>query len=324
MGVGVGFRGHFGYGEESTYGTAVARSHFTEINSESVQLEEARIESESLYRRGIINTRVSQGAKTVNGDVEFEAGYGGWLKLAKHAFGRVDTSTPDPTSASTVKRHKFTIQDTLPTGLTVELYRDTGDFVTGPNEAHLYSGCKISSMSFDCAVDEILKVGVSFIGRDENRGAKSTPNFSTERLAVYHQGKLVWGSDELPVENFNVSLNNNLEYRPKLNSRVTREPLPSGKVEVTGSFTTEFDNEAQYDDFRNATERALVITFTGLNISGSFDRYIKLTCNVVILSSVRMMLNNVGRIMAEIDFKAYRSLTLNELELEVQNTETGI
>jgi hypothetical protein len=36
------------------------------------------------------------------------------------------------------------------------------------------------------------------------------------------------------------------------------------------------------------------------------------------------MLNSVGRIMAEIDFKAYRSLTLNELELEVQNTETGI
>ncbi len=324
MPVGVGFRGHFGYGEETTYGTAVARTHFTEINSESIQLEEARIESESLYRRGVINTRVSQGAKTVNGDVEFDAGYGGWLKLAKHAFGRVDTSTPDVTSNPTVKRHKFTVQDTLPTGLSIELFRDTTDFVTGPNEAHLYTGCKISSIAFDCSVDQILKVGLNFIGRDENRAAKSVTNFSNERLAVYHQGKLVWGNDELPVETFNVSLNNNLEYRPRLNSRVTREPLPSAKIEVTGSFTTEFDSEAQYDDFKAATERSLVITFTGLNISGAFDRYIKLTCNVVILSSVRMMLSAVGRIMAEIDFKAYRSLTLNELELEVQNTETGI
>lgn len=324
MAVGVGFRGHFGYGEESVYGTAVARTHFTEINSESMQLEDMRIESESLYRRGIINTRVTQGGATVNGDVEFEAGFGGWLKLAKHAFGRVDTSTPDVTSNPTVKRHKFTVQDTLPPGLTMELFRDTTDMVTEPNVAHIYTGCKISSINFDCSVDEILKVGISMLGRYEQRAAKTNPNFSTERLAVYHQGILQWGNDELPVETFNVSLNNNLEYRPRLGSRFTREPLPSAKIEVTGSFTTEFESEAQYDDFRNATERALVITFTGSTISGAFSRYIKLTCNVVILSSVRMMLNNVGRIMAEIDFKAYRSLTLNELELEVQNTETGI
>lgn len=322
--VGVGFRGFFGLGEETNYGVAASRSHWTEINSESIAIEEDRIETNQLYRRGVINTRVEKGGKRVSGDLEFDATYGGWLKMPKHAFGQVATSTPDITSNPTVKRHKFTIEDKLPTGLTLEVNRDTNDFVTEPNKSFLYTGCKIASMGFACSVNEILRVSANIVGQDEGRVAKGTPAFTSEKLAVYHQGTVQWGNDFLDVESISVTLNNNIEGRPRLGARTIREPLPSDKVEVTGSMSLEFDTWSQYDDFRNATERALVVLFTGSVIAGSFSRYIKLSMPSVIISASRPALSAVGRIMADIDFKAYRTATQQELELEIQNTDTGI
>lgn len=321
----LGFRGHIGFGEESSYAVAVARTHFTEINSESIQLNQALIESESLYRRGVINTRVEVGNRTVSGDIEFEATYEGWGKIAKHAFGSVATSTPDPTSNPTVKRHLFTITDLLPTGLTIEAYRDQTSFVTNPNRCHLFTGCKISSLAFSNSAEETLRVVASVMGsNDAGFVAKSTPTFFNTRLAVYHQGEISWGGTVLDVEDFNITLNNNLEYRPVIGSQVTREPTPSAKVEVSGSFTVEFDSEAMYEDFRASTERVLVITYQGANIASSFYKYIKLTVNVGRILSAAVMLNEFGRLKLDIGFKGYRSLTQNELELEIQSTETGI
>lgn len=325
MGVGTGFRGFLGVGEESVYGTAVARSHWTEINDESLVLNEARIESESLYRRGVINTRVEQGQRSVSGDIEFEATYEGWGKIAKHAFGSVSTSTPDPTTVSTAKRHLFRVEDTLPTGLTIEAYRDSTDFVTSANQSFIYTGCKVNSISFSVTAEETLRVVANIMGRNETGlTAKSTPSFFNTRLAVYHSGLVTWGSTTLECEDFNITLNNNLEYRPLIGSNLTREPLPSGKVEVSGSFTIEFTSPDQYNDFKNATERTLLIRFEGSNIGGAFYKYIKLTANVAKIAGARVMNNNFGRLRMEIDFKAYRSLTQNELELEIQSTETGI
>jgi len=324
MAVGIGQRGHFGFGEESTYGTAVARPYFVEVNTESIVIDEARIETASLYRRGIINRRVGVGAKTVSGSIEFEAQYGGWLKLAKHAFGTINTSSPDPTSNPTVKLHTFTIADSLPTGLSLELFRDTTDFVTEALRAHLYSGVKINTMEFSCGVDEILKVNIGIMGQDEARVTRTVPNFATQNLALYHQGALTWGADTLEVESFSIQLNNNLELRPRLNSRVTREPLPADQVEVTGSFMLEFNSWAQYDDFRNATERQLSILFTGNSISGSYNHSIQLVCPVTILSGSTVYLSSPGRVKLEVPFKAYRDSTQGEFKLIVQNAETGI
>ena len=324
MAVGIGYRSFFGLGEESTYGTSVARSHYVEINSESLAVTEPTIKTNSLFRRGYKNILVAQGGVSVAGDIEFDAMYGGWLKLAKHAFGRIDTSVPDPTSNATVKRHKFTIVNTLPTGLTLEVFRDTTDLVTEPSKSYLYTGCKLNSMRFAGAVDEILKVTCGVIGRQEGRVAKSSESFAAEKLAVYHQGKLDWGSDELAVEEFEIALENGLDLRPRFNSRFTREPIPNSKVAVNGSFTTEFDSWAQYDDFRNATERRLLVTFTGDVITGSYSKYIELDCKIGRIVAARCVLNSPGRVMMEIDFEAYRDETNNELILTAQNTEQGL
>lgn len=321
--TGLGMKSHLGWGEESTYGTAVARPYFVEINNESIIKEDQRLETNSITRRGTLNTKVQQGGRSISGAFEFDCPYGGVEKLLKHAFGQIDTTSPDITNVPTAKTHTFTIADTLPTGLTFEVWRDNTNFITEANKAFVYAGGKITSMEFACAVDEILRVTCNIFGQDETRATKTTPSFYTDPLAVYHQGCLSWNTTEREVESFNISLNNNLEMRPRLCSKLTREPYPAGKVEVTGSFVTEFSSWDMYDDFVNASERAMTMTFTGPTIGGSISKSIVFTVGVSIISGCRVLLNNPGRIMMEIDFKAFRTTSANELVLAVTNTVTG-
>lgn len=320
---GLGMRGFLGFGEESTYGTAVSRTNWLEINSETLVKESHLLESAAIIRRGIVNTKVGAGPIRVAGEIAFDVAYDGWMKLAKHAFGTVSSTQPDVTNAPTAYNHKFTVSDSLPTGLTIEVFRDSQEFVTEPNKSFLYAGCKVNSFSFSCSADEIAKASVGIIGQDESRVAKSTDSYSTAKLALFHHGSMKWNSNESEVSAVHITLTNNYGLRPKVGSRFSREPVPESKMTVTGSFTMEFVSWNEYDDFVNATERQLVIDFTGPLIQGSIYNQIKLTAAVSIIDNVRVMLNAPGRIMLEIDFKAYRTASANELQLDMRNTSSS-
>jgi hypothetical protein len=319
--VGIGMRSYLGFGEESVFATIVPRTKFFDISSENVVKTRELIESGALYRTGILGTKVVQGQVGIAGDMEFEAQYEGWEVLAKHAFGSVQSTQQGATAAY---RHLFTIADVLPTGLSLEIYRDTSNFASEASKAFVYAGCKITSISFSSAVGELLKVSGSVLGSNEERRTKSSEAFSTSPLAVYHQGLLKWNDVDAEVTNFRVMLNNQLDLRPKLNSQISREPIRNGKVECSGSFTAEFDSWTKYDDFLNAAQRTMNVRFIGPDIQPGFPYYIDLNLNIAIITGLRVNLSSPGRLILELDFKAYRTTTINELELEIQNTLTSI
>lgn len=319
--VGIGMKSYLGFGEESVFATIVPRTKFFDISSESVVKSRDLIESGALYRTGILGSKVVQGQVGIAGEMEFEAQYEGWEVLAKHAFGSVQSTQQGATAAW---RHNFTIADVLPTGLSLEIYRDSSNFASESSKAFVYAGCKITSISFASSVGELLKVSGSVLGSNEERRSKSTESFSTSPLAVYHQGLLTWDSGDAEVTNFRIMLNNQLDLRPKLNSQISREPIRQGKVEVTGSFTAEFDSWRKYDDFLNAAQRTLNVHFTGPEIQPGYPYYIDLNLNIAIITNLRVNLNSPGRIILEIDFKAYRTTSVNELVMEIQNTLTSI
>lgn len=322
--VGLGMRSYFGFGEESTWGTAVAPSSFIEINSEALIKQVGRIEAAAIIKRGLRNTHVVPGGIMVDGDVSFDVQFDGWLKLAKHAFGSLATTQPDVTNAPTAYQHKFTIADTPLTGLSVEVYRDTSQFVTEPSKAHRYSGCKVSRFELSCGVDEILRCTAGFLGKDESRVAKATDSYNLTKVAVYHQGVVSWNTTDIQVGSFNIQLDNGLGMRPKLGSRYSREPVPDNKLQVTGSFEMEFSSWDQYDDFVNTEQREFKAEFLGDTIQGSIQQQILITVPVAILNNVRVVAENPGRIMLSADFKAYRTTTQNEFELTVRNASSSV
>lgn len=325
---GLGMNSWFGFGEESVYGTQVTPGNWLEIESESLAKEVARIEAKSILRRGVVDNKVVPGAIMVSGDVSFPAQYDGWLKLAKHAFGQVTNSQPDVTNAPTAYNHRFVITDVLPTGLTIEVFRDTTQFITEANKSFRFGGCKVDKMTFEAAVDEVLKVSMGFMGQNESRAAYSSanPSFSNESYAIFTQGTVYWNGNDIEADKFNITLNNGLGSRYKLGSNLTRQPVPENKIAVSGSFEAEFTQWSEYDDFVAATKREMILDFLGDTIAGSIKKRIKLTCSQTDIDKTHIILDKPGRIKLGIDFKCYRNTaqTQNEIVMDVVNTSATV
>ena len=118
-----GLQSYIMIGEESSYGTAVARTRGLTFKSESLKQSIAKVMSGDLYRVGLHSGQRASGNASVAGDISFvpRLSQNVLQLLFKHLFGNIVTSQPDITSASTVYRHAFTPTDTLPTGLSIEV-----------------------------------------------------------------------------------------------------------------------------------------------------------------------------------------------------------
>jgi hypothetical protein len=322
--VGLGLTGYLGFGKETAYGTPVTRTNFLEINSEDINVEEGVVESAALASVGIRNTKRAQGAVSVAGNFEFDAPYAGWERLASQLMGSISSQQPDPTNYPTVWDHTISIADQLPVSTTVEVFRGTENFVTEPNKAFIYDGCVLTQGQFSCKVDDLLKVSFSLMGRQETRLAKSTPSYPSDPLAVYHQGGVTWNGEDAEVSEFSINFNNNMEMRPKLGSRFTRQPVRSGKLTVDCTFTAEFTSWARYDEFRNATERAFIADFVGALIGGVYYKRVRFSLPIGIINAHKVNLRAPGRLEATVSFRAYRdNASTNEMTIIFRNTQTA-
>jgi len=322
--VGLGLTGFLGFGKESSYGTPVARTNFLEINSEAIDTIEQVIESAALAQVGIRDTKRAQGAVSISGSFDYDAQYSGWERLCTQLMGTISSQQPDPTNFPGVWQHTIQIADQLPTSTTVEVFRGTENFVTEPNKSFVYAGCVLTKATFSCKVDDLLKISFDLMGQQEARQAKSVPTYAADTLAIYHQGLVTWNSGDAEVSDFTLTLNNDMEMRPKLGSRFTRQPTRKGKLSVDCTFTAEFTSLDKYDDFRNATERQFVASFVGPLIGGTFNKMIKFTIPIAIINSHKVNLKSPGRLEVTVSFKAYRDgLGTNELTILFQNATTA-
>jgi hypothetical protein len=284
------------------------------------------IESAALAQVGIRTTKRAQGAISVSGTFDYDAAFSGWERLMTQTMGSISSARPDVTNAPSVWDHTIGIADQLPTGMTFEVFRGTETFVTEPNKSFVYSGCQITSVQLSCKVDDLLKVQFTMFGMQEARQAKSSPVvFPTDPLAVFTQGLCTWNNNDVAAENFQITFNNDLEQRFKLGSRLTRQPTRRGKLSVEITFEAEFVGFSEYDDFRNATQRAFVAQFVGPAIAGTaFFRQLTLTIPIGIIISHKVMLKQPGRLIMQITAKAYRDgLGTNELAVVFRNTTTA-
>lgn len=322
--VGLGLTGYLGFGKESAYGTPVARTDFVEINSEDISVEEGVVESAALAAVGIRDTKRAQGGVSVQGNFEFDAPYSGWERLCTQLMGAITSQQPDPTNFPSVWDHTIRIADQLPVSTTVEVFRGTENFVTEPNKAFIYDGCVLTSGQFSCKTDDLLRVSFGLMGRQESRLAKSSPVYPSDPLAVYTHGGVTWGNDDAEVHDFTINFNNNMEMRPKLGSRFTRQPTRAGKLTVDCTFTAEFVSWSQYDDFRNATQRAFIADFVGPLIGGAFFKRVRFSLPIGIISSHKINLNAPGRLIMQVSFRAYRdNFGTNEMTIIFRNTKTA-
>lgn len=314
-----GWQGALGWGEETTWGTAATISKFIEIVSESLTYEQR-----NLYSNTIRNTRSRAkalyipGARLVRGDVQFEflqKGLGQWIKAA---MGSVVTSTPG--GGVNTRLHTFSLEDVLPAGLTIEVEKTP--------KWHKYTGGKVSAMTWEAEVEQILRMSTSVIGKDEAvAGSGASPSFpSANEPLVFTQGVFTVDATAKKVRSFRVTIDNRIRDDDFRLGQTTLESADARARVVSGQFRIPYDStsEAIYTAFKAFTPAALVLTFTGSLIEGVLNNQLIITLPVVYYDGETPVLRgHEEEIELVVPFTAFKD-TLNEVKVELQNTETAI
>lgn len=316
----VGVGSFIGIGEQTGYTTTVAASKYVPMISDgdSVKRDDATIEGGSLQYVGYVSTRYRKGKRDVKGNEAVEVSYEGTELLWKHLFGSVATSQPNPGGQPTVYDHLFTLADTLPVGLTLEINRGGTSFFV--------QGAKVSQAEISLGVDELMKLDLSFIGRDLDTNTASSPSYTTTGTFASPDVTLQWNGVQQDVRQFNVSINHGLDGdRYFIGSKLRKQPVRGDRLEVTGSFDTEFQDATIFTDFKNATQRQLIISAVGDQIGATGYYYSwTMTIPIALLGDATPTVSGGGRILFSPSFKAYRTSSANELQLFIRNTVTSV
>ena len=316
----TGVGSFIGFTEQTGYTTRVlpATKFLPMISGgDSIAREDQRIETGGIDSIGFSSTRFKNGRLNVTGSAEVEILYEGTELLFKHLFGTVVTSQPDPSNAPNVYDHTFTIADTLPTGLTVELNRGgTSFFITGAN---------IQSAEISQDLDAYMTMSMDMIGRDLDTGTASTATIPTKNGFSAPDCTVQWNSGEVCVSSWSLQINNNLDdNRVFVGSRLRKQPVRASRLEVTGSFEIEFTDTTIWEDFKNIEQRELLITCVGETIEGGFNNEFTLTLPISSLTAAPIQVSDEGRIVYTAEFKSYRSSSENEAKLVMRNTVTSV
>lgn len=246
--------------DEVTYGTFVAPTRGFEFTGEGpVALDREIIDSMGIRAGRRIQSRFAQGVQRIEGDITMELapqGFGLWLK---HIFGGVATTGSGPYV------HTFTPGDLTGKSLTVQIGRPD---VGGTVRAFSYLGCKVTEAELSAQVNEYAELTVSLYGAHEDTSQSLAVASYPASLSpfVFTQGVLSVAGTNTDVRNFTLNIDNALitdrHFIRATTPERPKEPLEGGFRQVTGSFEADFTSLTDYNRYVNATQAALVLTFT--------------------------------------------------------------
>jgi hypothetical protein len=249
--------------EASAYGTAAVDGFDVPFVSSSLKLD--RNKQTSPIIRGDFNpVKPTPGNKVVSGTivVPFDsiASYY-WLKAA---FNTVDT-----TGTSSPYTHSFTMEGTTKRkSLTIEhqyLDLDTPQYF-------MYTGCKISRMSFSTGGEGELLLNLDVVGSDREI---DTSSFDAEPTEVGYE-PLNQSQAALKEGNTTYADATNVTYEINFNPDTSQYviggggalgAIPDGVIAVTGNLSALFTDVALLSKAAADTETSLEVTYTGSSSS---------------------------------------------------------
>ena len=306
----LGRGSYVGIGEETTWGTAVAASHFRPLISSSLTRTVSQLPRTDLHSASGSAMRRShfQESEEVSGSFSVLATYTGNIGLLlKHALGAAATTS---TGGSPAYQHDYTLAAALPAGLSIENIRGT----SGNSEK--FEGCKINTLSLDVSAGSEMTCNFDIIGETAAaRASASTVSVaSTESVVLHHQaGQFSFNSANYDLSSLSLTVNNNLDRRMLLGSKLTAEPTRSDFQEVTLSVELE-STDALYVALTASTTSDASITFTD-----SSSRTFTITLHNAYLSEFTDSIDGAGIVTASATFVGESDGTDEGLLIRVVN-----
>lgn len=259
-----GFLGYIGIAKEQTFGTPVGATDYFEIMSENLSETIDRFPTRNAFG-GFYDPDDFAGARRVAGDLVMfghPVSIGHLLKAAMNTIsGSAITSGFLHLSRFISTKSEFA-QGVASQPYTLEVHRDV-------TSSHQYAGAVCNQLALALAPNQDLRVTASWIARAGLLIAKTSPTFPgspTDPFTWDSASLSIGGSATARFESFNMTVNNNLDGILALNAstniiRVRRR----GPQEARISGTLDFQDVAEYLDFKNQTERQLRLNLTCAN-----------------------------------------------------------
>lgn len=310
MTTALGYKVFFGFGTETNWGVGTISSNFLELNTGAggINITEDPLHTNAIRNVYRASDDFKQGYITATAEFSFDVRYSGAEKIFKYAMG-----TGATTGGTAGYTHTFTLTDELPGGMSFNQSEDLNAF--------RLEGGMINTMTLALSVGGFLTCSISVIGEDVGTQSAETISAPTDNLVVFNEGVVQYSGTTYNVQDFSVTLNNNLDGNRKfIGSRLSKQPLRNGKIEVSGSLTFEFEALTQYNNWRAATGTSLTLVCTGTGTNT-----LTITLPYIRLTAAMPKVNNEGRIMLPCNFKAYaQGSGTREMTLALSNLTSAI
>jgi len=248
-----GSRSTLSYITEATFGTTPA-GNFTNLpfSTHSLNLTKDRVQGNDIQSDRM--PRVDRhGNRQVGGDIAVDLRDGDYdLLLESVMLSTWDTS---PTS----------LPDLLKVGTTPKFF-SIEDYAADIDQARLFTGCAVSSMSVSLAPNQMVTTTFSMVGKDMTISATEKTQDATSGSAPFdaYSGDLAIGnvgstSASAIVTSVDFSIDN--AFSPTfVIGDATTPTLQYGRATIEGSFTAYFEDAALIERFLNETNSALEVS----------------------------------------------------------------
>ena len=217
--------------------------------------------------------------------------------------------------------HDYTCGTTdLPT-ITIQLQRGSGN-------REEFLGCVVQSIEFSGAAGEEIKMTMEVIAKTANtRSGTATPTYGNGLQAFHYEAGTMdvtpsggGATTSYKLINFNLTLNNAIERKNVLGSKLTEKPEVTDfrSVELSGECYQEDDS--LYNLQLSGTPVDIVLQFTETN---NADHYIRFTIHNAVITDFDDAIDTVGRLTQNFTFLGFSDATNEALEIKVRNSNSS-
>lgn len=297
-------------GEESTWGIPVSTEVNTRVLSVDLARTQERNQSVSLstgdagYSQGFFD-----GNELTGGTIDTLVYYEGSGIYFKTALGSVATTGAGPYV------HTYEPSLTLPSLSLV--------FQRGSGNSEKFEGVKISSYSLSVEAGGEMTASMEVIGQTASaRTAAVTASFGTGRQVLHYEASVFsFNGTNYDLRSMTLTIDNKLERRNLLGSKLSAEPATNDIREVTLECTADIESASEntlYNEAISGTQDSCEITFT--NSDGDIME-IKLF-NAVILS-YSDGISSTGRVERTWTMQGYSDSSNPSVHIKVTNQQAS-
>lgn len=269
MTVARGFGLTFGFGQEVTWGTPVARTVWMRGISSTLEDRITREKSPTLGSIGAVSTsflRQFDRAREAGGTIEGLLSYNDATQLVlRHMFGAVTDG--GSTGAYT---HTYTLAVPPPAGLTIEEIKGTHASL---DMAKVYDGGRFNSWQIVAEAGRPVQWSGDIIAQTSGGpAAAGSPSYTTGGAPVLHHHLstgLTFDGEEMKTRRLVLSVNRNLSRNQELGSLLTSEPI-DGRIEISLEAEVLWQSNKPYTAHYAGTQGDATWTFTSGSLSAAF------------------------------------------------------